>query len=256
MLAGQVACSSIRIPAVATITAPPAFTLSADPATICAGESTTAVTIVTGAADYDTYVWTPLTGVSGDAVTGWTFNPAVSTTYSLQASQSSGTLCNANPVVVNVNVNALPSSAITITPATSVCQESSQALTLTNAVGALSAAIGNGTTAPGATSYPNPFSAYYGGAKTQMLFTAEELMAQGLMPGSTISTLSFDFNASVANALNGFRIKIGTTSNQNTTSGLVSSATLTTVYNASYTPVAGTTGLVAFNLATIYMEWR
>lgn len=246
-------CEGPRETVVATITAPPALTLSADPAPVCAGETTAAVTIESGAEDYDTYVWTPSTGVSGDAATGWTFNPSASTTYTLQASQSSGTLCNAVPVIVNVVINTLPSSAITITPATSVCQESTQPLTLTNAVGALSAAIGNGTTAPGTISYPNPFSAYYGGAKTQILFTAEELMAQGLMPGSTISTLSFDFNASAANTLNDFRIKIGTTSNQNTTGGFVSSATLTTVYNMSYTPTAGVTGLVPFTLTTPYI---
>ncbi|MCO6146486.1 T9SS type A sorting domain-containing protein [Flavobacterium sp. NRK1] len=253
MLAGQIGCGSARVPVLATVNTPPALTLSPDPAVICEGQSTTAVTILTGAADYDTYVWTPSAGVTGTAATGWVFNPTTSTTYTLQASQSSGALCNAEPVVVNVGVNLQPSAAITITPATSVCQESTQPLTLTNAVGALSAAIGNGTTAPGTTSYPNPFSAYYGGTKTQILFTAEELNAQGLMPGSTISTLSFDFNASEANTLNDFRIKIGTTSNQNTTGGFVSSATLTTVYNMSYTPTDGATGLVPFTLTTPYI---
>lgn len=249
---GQVACFSARTPVVATINAPPALTLSGNPAAICAGQTTAAVTITAGAADYDTYVWTPTAGVSGTAATGWTFNPAVSTAYTLMASQSGGLMCGAIPVTVNVTVNALPSASIALPATASVCQESTQSLTITNAIGTLGATLGTGTTAPGNTSYPNPLSAYYGGTKTQILFTSDELIAQGLNPGTVITTLSFDLNSSSAAALNDFRIKIGTTANTNTTAGFVPSGPLTTVYNATYTPVAGTTGLVPFTLTTPY----
>ena len=251
MFGGQAACRSPRTAVIATIDTPPALTLSENPAAICIGETTAVVEIATGAEDYDTYVWTPAEGVSGDAVAGWTFNPSVTTTYTLQASQTDGSLCNAAPISVIVSVNALPSAGITVPAAYTICQGSSQALTLTNgATGA--ATIGTGSVAPGTLSYPNPFSAYYGGAKTQILFTAQELTAQGLLPGSTINKLSFQFNASAAFTLNDLRIKIGTTTNQNTDGGLVSSALLTTVYNANYTPTAGTAGLVAFTLTTPY----
>ncbi|RDI05510.1 beta strand repeat-containing protein, partial [Flavobacterium sp. AG291] len=253
IFAGQVGCSSARVPVTVTVNPAPALTLSGNPAVICAGNTTAPVTITAGAASYDTYIWSPSTGVTGSAATGWTFNPTATTTYVLTATQSGGTMCAADPISVLVSVNLQPSAAISLPSALTACQQSPQAIVLTNAVGSLNAALGNGTTAPDTTSYPNPFSAFYGGTKTQILFTADELSAQGLMPGSTINTLSFDFNASVASALNDFRIKIGTTTNTTTTAGFVASSSLTTVYNASYTPTAGTTGLVPFALTTPYI---
>jgi hypothetical protein len=114
------------------------------------------------------------------------------------------------------------------------------------------ATIGTGTTAPTAY-YPNPFSGYYGGVKTQILFTAAELQAQGLVPGMSISSLSFDFFASIAATCNDLRIKVGETTQTNLTSGFLPSASLTTVYNANYTPVAGATGWVPFNFTSQYV---
>ncbi len=117
---GQVLCASPRIPVVVTVTPAPAITLSNTSLTICSGGSTAAVTIATGASNYNTYVWSPATGVTGNSTTGWIFNPTTTTTYTLTASQSSGTLC-ATTVTFTANVNALPST-ITITPAnTSAC---------------------------------------------------------------------------------------------------------------------------------------
>jgi gliding motility-associated-like protein len=105
---------------VVTVTPAPAITLSNTSLTICSGGSTAAVTIATGASNYNTYVWSPATGVTGNSTTGWIFNPTTTTTYTLTASQSSGTLC-ATTVTFTANVNALPST-ITITPAnTSAC---------------------------------------------------------------------------------------------------------------------------------------
>ena len=123
-------CLSPRVPVVATVNTPPAITLSAAPPAVCSGQTTTAVTIVTGATDYDTYVWTPSTGVSGNATTGWTFNPAASTVYSLQATNSTGTMCVAVPVTVNIAINPLPSAIVTA-PTVAVCEGTAQALVAT-----------------------------------------------------------------------------------------------------------------------------
>lgn len=112
---GQVACASPRVPVQVTVNPAPALTLSSPSAAICNGGTTSAVTIATGASNYNTYVWTPSTGVSGNSTTGWTFNPTATTTYTLTASQSGGSLC-ATTATFTANVNALPSD-ITITPA-------------------------------------------------------------------------------------------------------------------------------------------
>ncbi|MFP5438018.1 MAG: GEVED domain-containing protein [Bacteroidia bacterium] len=234
-----------------TVTTPEALAISAQEAAICTGGNTSVVQITQGLTAYDTFTWSPATGILGNATDGYIFNPAATTTYILTASQSQGP-CVATAQLV-VTVNTLP-TALTITPAAATaCEGTVQALTTTGGLYGKTGVIGTGTTAPGATSYPNPFSAYYGGTKTQILYTAAELQALGFVPGSTISSLSFDFNASVAQQLFDFRIKIGSTTNQNTTAGFVPSTGLTTVYNANYTPVAGTTGWVPFALTTPYV---
>ncbi len=107
------------------VTAPPALTLSASTATLCAGGSSSAITVTAGVSDYNSFNWLPTTGVSGTAATGFTFNPSVTTTYTLTASNASG--CTRTATVV-VTVNALPlvSSSSSLT---AVC--SGQAVQLT-----------------------------------------------------------------------------------------------------------------------------
>ena len=125
-------CGSPRVPVTVTVNPAPALTLSSSSATICSGSATAAITAT--APDYDTFVWSPATGVTGNSSTGWTFNPTATTTYTLTASQSAG-ICE-NIATFTVNVNAVP-SAITFTPASpSVCID--DVLTLTAAGGVFS----------------------------------------------------------------------------------------------------------------------
>jgi gliding motility-associated-like protein len=117
VFSGQVACQSSRSAVTATVTAPPVLTISAATATICNTNSTTPVTVTSPTTNFNTYVWSPATGVTGNVTTGWIFNPTVSTVYTLTATQTSGSLC-ANVATFSVTVNPLP-SAITITPVNS-----------------------------------------------------------------------------------------------------------------------------------------
>ena len=125
-------CGSPRVPVTVTVNPAPALTLSSSSATICSGSATAAITAT--APDYDTFVWSPATGVTGNSSTGWTFNPTATTTYTLTASQSAG-ICE-NIATYTVNVNPVP-TAITFTPASpSVCVD--DVLTLTAAGGVFS----------------------------------------------------------------------------------------------------------------------
>ena len=128
----------------------------------------------------------------------------------------------------------------------SVCLGGIQALTVTNSLQG-DAILGTGILASGTTTYPNPLSAYYGGVKHQMLYTATELQAQGLTAGSAISSVKFDVAAFVANkACTDFTIRMGTTANTALT-GFVTGTS--TVYGpTTYTPSA--TGVVTFTLST------
>ena len=51
--------------------------------------------------------------------------------------------------------------------------------------------IGNGTASNGQTGYPAPYGNFYDGAKHQMLYTAQELLAAGMPPGQIVA-LGFD----------------------------------------------------------------
>ncbi|KAF2517505.1 T9SS type A sorting domain-containing protein [Flavobacterium salilacus subsp. salilacus] len=240
----QEGCPSPRVAVTATVTDAPEITVT-DAVTICAGEDTE-ISVSSDNTDY-TYNWMPgnLDGATQ------TVTPAETTTYTVTATDAvSGCVAVGT---VTVTVNALP-AGVSFNPATvAVCEGGIEALTVNGGQIIEDAVLGTGTTAPSTTEHPNPFSAWFGGHKTQMMFTASELEAQGMIPGAEITSLSFDFAASVANTLNDMKIRIGATSNVDMAGGFAPVSTLTTVYNASYTPTSGTTGLVAFNLTTPYI---
>jgi len=115
---------------VATYVNPPALTLSTNATSICNGLSSAVVTLTAGSTDYQNFVWTPTTGVTGDATTGWTFNPTSTTTYTLNATQTPAGCINSTQIVVTVN--PLPTD-ITITPTSpaNVCNNITQTITAT-----------------------------------------------------------------------------------------------------------------------------
>lgn len=113
-------CLSTRTPVTLTVTAPPTLSLSATDFTICEDEITPPVTVV-GSENYSSFTWSPTTGVSGSLATGFTFNPTVTTTYTLLATQSGGSQCG-NITSITINVKAAP-SAVSILPVNpSICQ--------------------------------------------------------------------------------------------------------------------------------------
>jgi hypothetical protein len=114
-------CASARTMVTATVTTPPTLTLSSSAATICAGTTSGLVTVTSPSPTtvFDTYTWSPSTGVSGSAAAGFTFNPTVTTTYTLTAAQTSGTLCS-NTATFTVTVNAAP-PAVTVSGTNSLC---------------------------------------------------------------------------------------------------------------------------------------
>lgn len=120
-------CLSPRIAVNATVTSPPALGISAAGSVICEGDSTTPVTI-TGYGAYNNFVWSPNTNVSGSLASGFTFNPSTTTTYTLLATQTSGSLCG-NTITHTVTVNPAPAAIAIIPPTVTICQNSIQSLT-------------------------------------------------------------------------------------------------------------------------------
>jgi hypothetical protein len=224
-------CASPRTEVVATVTTPPALTLSTTTATICPGTATPTVTLNAGSSDYDTYTWTPAESVTGNAVNGWVLNPTVNTNYVLTASQSSGALCQTT-AGFSVFVNPSPIISASAASAT-ICEGTSTTLSAND-----TKVIGTATTLTVQTEQPTAFCNRWDQYWNQTIFTAAELQAAGLTAGNITSiTYNITTLGSGTNVTN-FSVRIGTTTN--TTVSSFQTTGLTTVYGpATYTHAIG-----------------
>lgn len=123
-------CNSVRVPVVATINPAPALTISVASVSLCAGASSSAVTLTAGSSDYSQFVWSPSTGVTGNESTGWIFNPTQTTSYTLTASQATGQLCS-SVVTLPITVNEIPPLTVAASLST-ICEGTSTTLTATS----------------------------------------------------------------------------------------------------------------------------
>ena len=156
-------CFSARTAVTATVTAPPALALSSSAATICSGDTTAVVNITPATVgNFTNYSWLPSTGVSGTSATGYTFNPIVTTTYTLTATTAAGCTNTAN---FTVTVNPLPTGVTATALPTSLCAD--------NPI--------NLTSSYDASSFPSGMSAYTASRTTNTGYTS-------IFPGTTITT--------------------------------------------------------------------
>ncbi|WP_298118815.1 GEVED domain-containing protein, partial [Flavobacterium sp.] len=133
------ACQTPRVLVTATVNTPPVLTLSSSSAAICSGSSSSTVTVTSTVGDYDSYTWSPSLGVSGDATSGYTFNPTATTAYTLTATNAAG--C-ANTTTFNVTVNPIPTPIIISPSATQICANAVLPVLVSASVGAASSATG------------------------------------------------------------------------------------------------------------------
>ncbi|MGV3461448.1 MAG: T9SS type A sorting domain-containing protein [Flavobacterium sp.] len=252
MVFGNNGCFSGRTAVTATVNTAPAFTISSNAVTICAGATSQAVTVTAGGTDYDTYNWTPSTGVSGNATTGWTFNPTVTTTYTLNATQSVGAMCAASATVA-VSVNLVP-TAITVAPLSgNVCIGNTVALTATGGQFAGQATIGTATTLTGDTEQPTAFMNRWTTFTMQTVYTAAELNAAGLYAGR-IGSMTFNTSTNGSALTNtNYTVRIGaTTASSYATATYLPTTDLTTVFGPqTYTRTAP--GLQTITFSTPYL---
>ena len=112
--------------------------------------------------------------------------------------------------------------------------------------------IGNGTGVNSSTSYPAIYSNWYKNARHQLLYTASELLAAGIMPGK-ISSLAF--NIATINGTTtypNFTIKMKCTSVNDLTGASFDNTGLTQVYFSSLTTIS--TGWNTYQFPVAY-EW-
>ncbi len=196
---GKHECKSPATEIPVTIEPKPLFELSADKVTSCEGGTTSVVTVATNQGGYDTFVWTPSTGVSGNAATGWTFSTTTEQLYTLVATQSTG-ICEVVKTVL-VFAGTQPEANPNLAASFDVCKDVVTKLDLLKALPA-QASIGAAKTTTAATLGMSAFvqSSVY--SRQQFIYSAAELTAQGITGAGYISSLSFettDAGASLSN---------------------------------------------------------
>ncbi|MBP6871544.1 MAG: hypothetical protein KBC43_06030 [Bacteroidales bacterium] len=138
---GQTVCSSARSSVLATVTPPPALTLTANQS-IC-NNSVATIAVTSTIADYDSYIWSPQTNLFTDvdcqnAYSGGTantvyFKSATGGTYTITCTATNSVSGCAN--IVSSDITNLPTTVtVTATPAKH-CQSGSSILTAVPATG-------------------------------------------------------------------------------------------------------------------------
>ncbi len=222
-----------------SFTVAPTLTINSTTQDNCSGVTNNTVTALTStAADYDTYTWSPSTGVSGDATNGWTFNPTATTTYTLTASNAGG--CS-RTLTKTVTVNAVPST-VTVSPS-SANVEPATVTTLTASGGTIggtaTGTVGAGTTlTPENTTEPTAFNNRYENYWLQMVFTPAELNAAGISAGS-ITAIKFNITSQgSATSVGRLMLRMGNASGSTLTGFQTSGLTLVR-NSATYNHVVG-----------------
>ncbi len=201
-----------------------------------------------------TYTWSPSSPLTSTntANTSATYSVPGTYNYTLTAVSPDGCTKQSNSVPFTAAPVTMP--IFTVTPTnTTVCGNSSFTLDVnfnsappttcglatTGCLAPSVVSVGNGALTNGTTTYPAPYGNFYDSQRFQMLFTAAELSASGVVAGK-ISSLAFNVAAinSLSNGLKDYTIKLKCTSATNATT--IDNTGLTQVYTSpSYVVVSG-----------------
>ncbi|WP_430615126.1 T9SS type A sorting domain-containing protein [Flavobacterium sp. JP2137] len=166
----------------------PSLTLSQVQNDLCAGQLSENITLLAGATDYSTFVWEPSEGVSGNAQDGWVFNPSHSQVYTLTASQSNGLQCTmVKEVAINRKSELVPQYAPVYNPVV-LCQSTIVPLSV-DFISDRSIQVGS-SVSQDFNNNLSAFNNYRHSARVQMLFTATEIRALGMVDGP-INSIAF-----------------------------------------------------------------
>ncbi len=185
----------------------------------------------------------PLTGNSFSAVTYRIYFYGASSTGFVRI----------DDVAFNGSISCTPPQNVSVTPSTAtVCEGTITALTTSGGTSITNTTniIGTSNNVISPLSYgPNPLNSWYGGTKVQMIYTAAELTAIGLVNGGTISSVGLYVNNFVSSDCTDLTIRM-----KNTNSTVLTGFETGTsdVYGPlTFTPSAA--GWVNFSLATIFV---
>ncbi len=261
-------CESPRIEVIASVNPPDAVSASSN-GPVCTNSGLTLTATVTENTNDNEYAFTwtaspaagsgiPTSQPGGTGTFGTpssTFiTPTTAGTYTYTVSGVDGD-CTAQSTVI-VTITALPQiTSTTATPSTICAGQSTTLQATSGTIGTGPVTIGAGaiTVSGTTTGQGNPYNHYYGGQKTQVIYTKAELNAAGITAGN-ISSLAFYISTlgSTTLTMNGFTINMGHTTQSTGTSTLITSG-LTQVYSNASQGV--TTGANTYSFSTPF-NWN
>lgn len=121
------------------VAAPPALTLNINSSAQCVGTTSPVVSITSPLGDFNTYIWSPSTGVVDLGGGNYQFTSNSTVTYTLTGAQTTAPF-SVNTVAFTYNAVALP-TPLTITPAAAVVCETGPAVALTASGGIVSGVV-------------------------------------------------------------------------------------------------------------------
>lgn len=227
-------CFSPRMPVVAKSLTPPVLALDSPDFTICKG-TTTALVGATAATigNYSTYNWSPVSGVSSPSAANSMFSPTTTTTYTLNATDGT---CN-NSKSFTITTADTPSRLTVSQGVTKAhCDAGFDSLVVSGGLVPASTKIGTATSTNTTTT---PFKRYWGGHKTQSLYTAADLNSVGLIAGSEITSIGWLSLTGTPTQMTNFSIDVGMVSNTTLGSAFLAGASYNVFSSASHTPSTG-----------------
>ena len=230
-------CYSAPSIATATVTPAPALAITPSGSTSYCDAGSVGLDGATASdPSYVNFSWSPATGLSATNVAVVTASPSVTTTYTLTADDGLPNGCS-NTATVTITVNSGPTVSIDPAPFDSLCSGASFVINASSGSSSFKQ-VGAGTNTAN-----NTIAIYDGNnpnVKTQVLYTAAELNAAGLIGPGNITSAAFNVvNKLSTTPLVGFTMRMGSVATAPPLTAAYLAPVFTTVFTGSVSTVLG-----------------
>ncbi len=219
----------------------------------CAGGTGVSITLDGSESGVDyTLSTSPVTTQSGTGA-ALTFGPTAfaAGTYTVLATNPTTTCSAAMTGSASVTINPLPTTVVITPSAASVCLGNTQQLVASGGAIGGSGTIGTGSVS---NTLSTPYKGYWGGNKSQFLFTATELTSMGLSSGTPISAIRFSISAFTGPyTFNNFTIGMKNTSTTVLTTTMETG--ITTVLSPTTFVLSGTAPFTVNHILDVPFAW-
>lgn len=227
-------CFSAMATATATVNAAPPLTVTPSSGSYC---TTGSLPLNASGTGYVNFSWSPTTGLSSSNISNPTASPTVTTIYTVTADDNNGPTSCVDSQTVVITVNTSPTVSISSNVVSPICPSSNFNLT---AAGASSSYKQIGFTQNPLYVSVTPFNGGNTSIRGQMIVTAAELTAAGLIGPSNITSLGYYVSQKLSTgAYQGYTIGMTMIGATSTLTATYMTNTLTTVFTGNVTTHVG-----------------